>query len=58
MSLLLLEGPSGVGKSTLIYQYANGSEKVAGGFCCQRLRDEQGDTRAFCLSNANGIMIL
>ena len=57
MSLLLLEGPSGVGKSTLIYQYANRSEKVAGGFYCQRLRDERGDTRAFCLRNANGIKI-
>lgn len=49
---LLIEGPSGVGKSTLILNRLGALRQRAGGFVTQRMVDETGETRGFCLTQA------
>ncbi len=52
MRHLLLEGPSGVGKTTLLLNRLGSLRKEAGGFVTQRMEDEAGVTRGFCLTAA------
>ena len=52
MRHLLLEGPSGVGKTTLLLNRLGFLCKEAGGFVTQRMVDEAGVTRGFCLTAA------
>ncbi|MGO5053070.1 nucleoside-triphosphatase [Lachnospiraceae bacterium LCP25S3_G4] len=45
--MLFLEGPSGIGKSTIILDAARESRLAGAGFFSQRLNDEDGCTKAF-----------
>ncbi|WP_411678534.1 nucleoside-triphosphatase [Caproicibacter sp.] len=49
---LLLEGASGVGKTTLILHTLGSFRRRAGGFVTQRMADESGFTKGFCLTPA------
>lgn len=50
MGILFLEGPSGLGKTTLLLQGAHASGKVGCGYITQRVVDGQGQTKGFRLS--------
>jgi Predicted nucleotide kinase len=52
MRHLLLEGPSGVGKTTLLLNRLGLLRREAGGFVTQRMEDEAGVTCGFCLTAA------
>lgn len=49
---LLIEGPSGIGKTTLLLKKLGPLREMAGGFITQRMIDGEGGTRGFCLTAA------
>lgn len=49
---LLLEGPSGTGKTTLLLKALGPLRQRAAGFVTQRMVDEKSRTRGFCLTRA------
>lgn len=53
MTHLLLEGPSGIGKTTLILNKLGPLRQKAGGFVTRRMVDDTGASRGFCLTRAN-----